>query len=479
MDSYKVKGLADLSVNDLTKGYASGDFSPVDATRACLERINEFNEKVNAFCLIDTEGALLSAQESEKRWKRKEPLTAIDGVPTTSKDTTSVKGWVSTAGSSVFDMKEPADEDSSFVARLKEAGSILLGLTTSPEIGWKGVTDSPRHGVTRNPWDTSATSGGSSGGAVVAAALGMGCLHIGTDAGGSIRIPASFVGVFGHKPSFGRVPNYPHSAFSSLSHAGPITRTVKDAAHMLTVLSRPDTRDWYALPYHSEDYAVSCGGGVKGLKIAFSPNLGGHYVDKEVALKVREAAEIFEKLGARVVEKEPDFSGSAKTLEAFWHASVLWKLRNLTSEQLEMLDPGLLLIFRKAQKTSVLEYQNEVQNRIELGAKANAFHREYDLLLTPTLPIPAFTAGQNFPDNSSYQAWFDWAAFCYPFNLTRQPACSIPCGLTSTGLPIGLQIVGRQFDDTTVLRAAAAFESVLPAIMPARPINNNGTKGKN
>ncbi len=477
MDSYKNKGLADLSVDALTRGFGSGSFSPVEVTEACLERIENFNEDVNAFCFIDTEGALKSAQESEERWQNNEPLSAIDGVPTTSKDTTSVRGWISTSGSAVFDMKEPAKEDSSCVARLKEAGSILLGLTTSPEIGWKGVTDSPRHGITRNPWDTSTTPGGSSGGAVVAAALGMGCLHIGTDAGGSIRIPASFAGVFGHKPSFGRVPNYPPSSFSTLSHAGPIARTVKDAAHMLTVLSRPDTRDWHALPYEMEDYATNCLSGVEGLKIAFSPSLNGIVVDEDVALRVGEAAKIFTHLGASVVEKELDFNENLKTLETFWHASIVWKLRNLTDEQLELLDPGLLHVFRKAQKTSLLEYQSEAQNRIELGARANAFHCEYDLLLTPTLPIPAFTAGQNIPDNSNYQSWWDWAAFCYPFNLTRQPACSIPCGFTSTGLPVGLQIIGRQFDDTTVLRAAAAFESVLPAALPARPMNNNDTRG--
>jgi len=477
VDSYKKPELADLSVDALTKGYASGNITPVDATLACLSRIEDFNEEVNAFCFVDREGALKAAQQSEMRWKRNEPLSPIDGVPTTSKDTTSVKGWISTAGSAVFDMKEPAKEDSSFVARLKEAGSVLLGLTTSPEIGWKGITDSPRHGITKNPWNMSTTPGGSSGGAVVAAALGMGCLHIGTDAGGSIRIPASFAGVFGLKPSFGRVPNYPPSAFSSLSHAGPIARTVKDAAHMMTVLSRPDTRDWYALPYKQEDYAVSNLGGVRDLKIAFSPNPGGNIVDEDVALRVREAAEIFKKLGASVEEKNLDISGCDKTLKAFWHASVLWRLRNLDEEQLGKLDPGLLQVFHRAQKTSLLEFQNEAQNRIELGVKANAFHRDYDLLITPTLPIPAFTVGQNIPDNSGYKEWFDWAAFCYPFNLTGQPACSIPCGFSKSGLPVGLQIVGRQFDDTTVLRAAAAFETVLPAQLPVRPMNNDDTKG--
>ncbi len=476
VDTNKNNSLADLSVDALTKGFASGQFSPVEATQACLSRIERFNDEVNAFCLVDVEGALKSAKDSEKRWQRNEPLSAIDGVPTTSKDTTSVKGWISTAGSAVFDMKQPASEDSSFVSRLKEAGVVLLGLTTSPEIGWKGVTDSPRHGITRNPWNTSTTPGGSSGGAVVAAALGMGCLHIGTDAGGSIRIPAAFTGVFGHKPSFGRVPNYPPSAFSTLSHAGPIARTVKDAAHMMNVLSLPDSRDWYTLPYNHEDYAAGCLGGVKGLKIAYSPNLGGKHVDEDVALRIREAASIFESLGATVEEKDLDVSKSDEIIKAFWHSSVAWRLRNLNEEQLQMLDPGLLQVFIEAKETSLLDYQNEAQNRIELGARANAFHQEYDLLITPTLPIPAFTAGLNVPENSRYQSWVDWAEFCYPFNLTRQPACSIPCGFTNSGLPVGLQIVGRQFDDMSVLRAAAAFERVLPATLLTNPVKTKTLK---
>lgn len=469
---------ADMSVDELTKGYAAGSISPVEATQDCLSRIEAFNSEVNAFCLIDAEGALKAAKQAEKRWITNQPLSPIDGVPTSSKDTTSVTGWMSTAGSNVFAMQEPAKEDSSFVARLKEAGAVLLGLTNAPEIGWKGVTDSTRHGITRNPWNTDLTPGGSSGGAVVAAALGMGCLHVGTDAGGSIRIPASFTGVFGFKASFGRVPNWPPSAFSTMSHAGPITRTVKDAAHMLTIMTKPDVRDWFALPYQPKDYAAICSSdlAISDLKIAYSPNPGGREVDPEVAKRVYEATEVFKSLGATVVEQDFELEDCEKIFKAYWHGAVAWRLRELSKEELAMIDPGLLQVYRNLHETSLMDYVEANQHRISLGARANAFHQEYDLLLTPTLPIPAFTAGEDFPDDHGYKAWSDWASFCYPINLTRQPACSIPCGFTRAGLPVGLQIIGRQFDDATVLRAAEAYEKVCPAAMPGRPMNSNNDK---
>ncbi len=462
-----IQDLADISVEELTKGFADHTISPVEATEACLARIEMHNDTFNALWFVDAEGALKSAKESEKRWLKNRPVSPIDGVPTTTKDTTLVAGWKSTLGSSVLCSDEPATEDSSSVARLKEAGVALLGLTNSPEIGWKGVTDSPRHGITRNPWNRHLTPGGSSGGAAVAAALGMGYLHIGTDAGGSIRIPASFTGVFGHKPSFGRVPNFPPTAFSTVSHAGPITRTVKDAAYMLNIISKPDVRDWFALPYEEKDYVSLCSGDIRDLKIAFSPGMGGDTpVDAAVARQVRASVDIFRELGATVVEADFDFGNSKEIFDQFWHASVAWRLKDVTEDQFAQMDPGLLKVFEASKKYTLADYVNANQLRAQMGSAMNRFQQEYDLLLTPTLPITAFTAGRNTPDDSPFEAWFDWAAFCYPINLTRQPACSIPCGFDEDGLPIGLQIIGRQFDDATVLRAAAAFESLSPIILP-------------
>ena len=470
--------LADLSVGALTTGFACGDFSPVEATRACLSRIKEFNGEVNAFCFVDADGALASAAKAEKRWRNKAPLSAIDGVPTTSKDTTKVTGWTSTVGSHVFAMDAPAEEDSSCVARLKEAGAVLLGLTTSPEIGWKGVTDSPRHGITRNPWDTSKTPGGSSGGAVVAAALGMGCLHVGTDAGGSIRIPAAFTGVFGHKPSFGRVPNYPPSPFSSLSHAGPLTRNVRDAAYMMDIITGRDPRDWTALPATTIDYTADLNSELRGKKIAFCPVFGGSKSDRDVADNVQQAVLVLEGLGAHVEEVTFDLTGVTDILETIWHGAVAWRLDTLSEAQLAQLDPGLLAFHNRPHDKSRLNFIDAAHQRLEFGVRANTFFERYDLMVTPTLPITAFAAGQNVPDGGSYQSWWDWATFCYPFNLTGQPACSVPCGFSDADMPVGLQIIGRQYEDASVLQAAAAYENIAPAAMPPTPMDKTSARSR-
>jgi aspartyl-tRNA(Asn)/glutamyl-tRNA(Gln) amidotransferase subunit A len=265
---------ATLPAADLLRLYRSKQLSPVEVVEAALARIERFDGDVNAFCLVDGEGALQAARESEARWQAGKPAGLLDGVPATIKDLVLTKGWPTRRGSKTIDPAGPWEEDAPVVARLREAGAVLLGKTTTPEFGWKGVTDNPLTGITRNPWNTGRTPGGSSGGAAVAAALGMGALHIGTDGGGSIRIPAGFTGIFGHKPSFGRVPAYPPSPFATVAHVGPMTRTVEDAALMLTVLSKPDARDWFALPYEARDYRIGLHEGIEGLRIAYSPALG-------------------------------------------------------------------------------------------------------------------------------------------------------------------------------------------------------------
>ena len=281
--------IAFLPVRELAARYARKELSPREVLASSLSRIDAFEGAVNAFSFVDREGAEAAAAQSEARWMKGEPLGPLDGVPATVKDIMYVRGWITTYGSRVLALGEPAAEDSPPVARLREAGAILLGMTNTPEIGWKGHTDSPAHGITRNPWNLARTPGGSSGGAAVAAALGIAPLNIGTDGGGSIRIPASFTGLLGFKASSGRVPAWPASAFGSMAHTGPITRTVEDGALMLNALARPDSRDWLALPPDGVDYAAAMEGGVEGLKIAFSPTLGYLKVDEDVATLVRQA----------------------------------------------------------------------------------------------------------------------------------------------------------------------------------------------
>lgn len=476
-DSTKDQNLAYESAAALARLYASGDVSPVEATKAALARIDAHNDAVNAFCFVDREGAPMAARASAERWRRGEPRSAIDGIPTTVKDVALVEGWNSSFGSRVIALGSPAEFNSPCVDRLLEAGAVLLGLTATPEIGWKGVTDNTRYGITRNPWNTDLTPGGSSGGAAAAAALGMGCLHIGTDGGGSVRIPAGFTGIFAHKPSFGRVAAHPPSPYSTLAHIGPMARSVDDAARMLTVISGADPRDWHALPESDTDFSGALNGfsgalngGVKGLRVAYSPTLGYADVDREVAALVDKAAKTFEQLGAIVEEVDPGFTSPVQMFEILWFGSVAAKLRGLSAEERQQLDPGLLEIVEKGERIDLLDFIAATVERAEFGAQVNLFHQNYDLLLTPTLPIPAFKAGQAMPDPASDGWWADWTPFTYPFNLTQQPACSVPCGMTSEGLPVGLQIVGRKYDDIGVLTAAKAFEAVYAPPMPTAPV---------
>jgi len=418
--------------------------------------------------MVDREGALAAARASEARWAKGAPQGLVDGVPTTIKDLVFAKGWPTRSGS-LTTSTAPAAEDAPIVARLREHGAVFVGKTTTPEFGWKGVTDSPLTGITRNPWDTSKTPGGSSGGAVVAAALGMGALHTGGDGGGSIRIPAAFTGVFGIKPSYGRVPRYPTGAHGTLSHAGPIARTVADAALMLNVISEPDSRDWFALPYDDRDWRDGLEDGVAGLRIALSPALGHATVDPEVAALVEAAAKQFETLGAHVERADPGIADPIDIFIPHWYGGTAHSVRNYTKAQLDQLDPGLREIVELGRTVTLSDYFDAVEGRIALGIHMKRFHEKYDLLLTPTMPIPAFEAGRELPPGWRTDRWMSWSPFTYPFNLTQQPAASVPCGFTKAGLPVGLQIIGRMHDDVTVLRACRAYEREHPFTMPRAP----------
>ena len=462
--------IAFLSAAELIAGYRDGSLSPVEATDAALARIEAHDGKFNAFRLVDTESALKAARDSEQRWHIKAPRGRVDGVPTSIKDILLTKGWATTRGSKTVDQDQPWEEDAPCVARLREHGAVLLGKTTTPEFGWKGLTDSPLTGITRNPWNPERTPGGSSGGAAVAVATGMGALAIGTDGGGSVRIPAGFTGIFGFKASGGLVPAYPLSPFGTLAHVGPMTRTVTDAAILLSVISEPDPRDWYALPPRgagtAADYTVGLNDGVEGLRIGFSPGLGSHPVDPEIAALVATAAGRFEELGATVEDADPDLIDCAPAFRKLWYAGAAALLAAFTAEQKALMDPGLVELATEGAGYSALDYLAAVKLREAVGVAMNLFHQTYDLLLTPSLPIPAFEAGLEVPRDSGMERWPDWTPFSYPFNLTRQPAASVPCGLNSDGLPAGLQIVGPSYADALVLRAARAFETVQPYEMP-------------
>ena len=463
-----------LPATALVPLFRSGELSPVEAARAVLARIEQAGPALNAFCHLDPEETLAQARASEQRYRAGTPAGPVDGVPTSVKDQLLTRGWPTRRGSrtTAVEAGTPLDQawpdDSPAVARLREQGAVLVGKTTTPEFGWKGVTDSPLTGVTRNPWDTGTTPGGSSGGASAAVAAGMGQLALGTDGAGSVRIPASFAGVVGLKATFAQVPVYPSSAFGTLSHTGPLTRTVADTALLMDVISAPDPRDPWAVPPPAVPFveqltAVGAdgradGGALAGLRVAFSPTLGYVDVDPEVAAVVRAAVEVLAGLGAEVEEVDPGFTDPLETLEALWCAGAAALLRGIPAPSREAMDPGLRAMAERGERLTGVDLTVAGVERTRLGALMTDLHERYPVLVTPTMPIAAFTAGQEVPDGWPAPAWTSWTPFTYPFNLTQQPALSVPCGFTSAGLPVGLQLVANRFADGLVLRTGHAYQ---------------------
>ncbi|MFI6035621.1 amidase [Streptomyces sp. NPDC051315] len=448
--------LTTMTAGRLLDGYRTGEFGPVEVARAALERAERSSRpEVNAFVRLFPDEALAQARAAQERWRRGEPSGPLDGVPVTVKDILLLRGHPTLRGSKTVDPAGRWDEDAPSVARLREAGAVFLGKTTTPEYGWKAVTDSPLTGVTRNPHDPSRTAGGSSGGSAAAVALGAGPLSLGTDGGGSVRIPAAFCGVFGLKPTYGRVPLYPASAFGTLAHVGPMTRDAADAALLLDVIGVPDSRDWSALGPVGGSFTAALGGGVRGLRVAYSPSLGGQVaVRPAVAAAVRRAVERLAGLGAYVEEADPDITDPVDAFHTLWFAGAAQVTRRLPKES---LDPGLREISAEGARFSALDYLAAVDVRMELGRRMGRFHDTHDLLLTPTLPITAFETGAEVPRGSGHRRWTGWTPFTYPFNLTQQPAATVPVGTDGDGLPVGLQIVAARHRDDLVLRAAHAL----------------------
>jgi len=444
-----------LSAREMARRFAKGELSPVDVLEATLAQLHAVNPVLNAICLLDEPLAQRLAAESTERWRRGAALGPLDGVPVAIKDTAHVAGWPMRFGSQAT-LAVPSTEDTPGVARLREAGAVFFCKTSTPEFGWKGITHGPLTGITRNPWDVSRTPGGSSGGSAALVAAGVVPLATGGDGGGSIRIPAAFSGVFGLKPSYGVVPNFP-GPMGTLAVYGGLSRDVADSAVMLNVLTRPDARDSFAIPYRGIDYLDGLERGVAGMRIAWSPDLGFPVADSAVEAGMQPAIDALMKAGADVQRVALDLSGAQPALEVIWGASHAALVRDFDGAQLAALDPGLLLLVVSAQKISASELQAAYAEMRALSQKMQLFHQDYDLLLTPTVPITAFAAGVDTPDATRFPQWFDWTPLTWPFNLTRQPAASVPSGFVE-GLPIGLQIVGPMFSEQNILRASRCVE---------------------
>lgn len=458
-----------MNATELLDLYRTKKISPVEVTKDVLSRIERLNPTVNAFCHLDADQALDDAIASEQRWMRGEPQGIIDGVPCTVKDLVLVRGMPTRRGSRSTPADVNSEVDAPVVVSLRASGGIVLGKTNTAEFGWKGVTDNPLNGTTRNPWDTRMTPGGSSGGAAAAAALNLGVLHVGTDAGGSVRIPGSFSGVVGMKPTFGYVPQWPASAMGALSHIGPITRTVEDAAIMQTVMARSDPRDTTIGEPRTHDWAGRVRRDVKGLRIAYSPTLGYAAPAADVRARADQCAELLADLGANVELVDPGFHDPTDAFEKLWYAGAANAVGKIDPSALSELDPGLLKVAQAGTKLSVIEYLRAIDTRNEIAEIMAEFHQHWDILLTPTVAVTAFEAGRNVPGGWPSDNWTSWSPYCHPFNLTQQPAISIPFGYADNGLPVGIQLVAARFRDDLIFGVANAICEASPTRFLAEP----------
>ena len=449
---------------ELVGAIRSKELSSVEITSTVLERIAALEPKLNCFAHLAAEEAMAAAKAADGALARGDSLGPLHGIPVTIKDLEPVRGMPFERGTYLF-RGDVAPADNAVVARLRDAGAIILGKTTTPEFGWKGVSHSPVTGVTHNPWKFGMNAGASSSGAGVGAAAGYGPLHQGSDGAGSIRMPAHFCGVYGLKPTYGRVPQSPMTPSDNTVHLGPLTRTVADAALMLKVMAGRHPDDQSSLEGPPADYPKNLAGRPRAPRIAFSPDLGHARVDPEVADLVRKAAEAFEAdLGWRVEQVDTPWGPKGPELaRSFWPAHYS-RYADRIAEFRDRLDPGFVACFEAGSQFTLSDYLKMKVVKLAYCAEIHHFFEEWDFLLTPSVSVAAFPATQLQPDHWPQHKWdwMSWAEFSYPFNLAGNPAASVPCGFTASGLPVGLQIVGRRCDDLGVLQVSAAFEAARP-----------------
>lgn len=452
-----------LPAVELRRRYQARELSPVEVVEATLSRVETYNPGLNALVTVTPELALEQARAAERAYAGQDNPGPLAGIPFSIKDLTPTRG-IRTARGSLLDPDWVPEEDAPVVERLYAAGGVMLGKSNTPELGWKGDSGNRVFGPTPNPWHPERTAGGSSGGAGAAVAAGFGPLAQGSDGAGSIRIPSSFCGIFGHKPSFGLVPQFPASAVGDISHIGPMTRTVRDAALMLTVMAGADERDrlsWTSgIDYVAE---LDANPDIRGLRVAWSPDLGYAAVDDDVRAATEAAVQVFSELGCVVETVSPGLPNPQEIIDTLWASAMAGYFLGRLDQVRDRIDPGLAEVAEYGGTLSAAEFTAAQGRRNAYYTGMSRFMRNYDVLLTPTLPSTAFRVGADAPESDGDpDVPIDWTPFSYPFNLTGQPAATVPCGFDREGLPIGLQIVGRWRDDVTVLRAAAAYEAAAP-----------------
>ncbi|MSP78526.1 MAG: amidase [Dehalococcoidia bacterium] len=459
--------LIEASAATLGRLVAARHVSPVELTRLFLDRIGALDPQLHAFITVDAQGALASAREAEAATARGALRGPLHGVPMSIKDLFATKGLRTTSGSRLYKDRVPK-EDAVAVERLRQAGVVILGKSSTPEFGLSAITENALVGAARNPWDTRCTTGGSSGGGAAAVAARLTPMDMGDDGGGSIRMPSSYCGVFGMKPSQGRVPRLRRSEgqrpWSNLSQPGPITRSVEDAALLLNAIAGPHAGDVTAMRTPPPDFAAHLRAGVRGLRIAWSEDLGYYPVDPEVRAVAEAAAKAFEGLGAVV---EPSTIALHEPFQPFWDifaAGAYAAQGELLEQHREELGGLTIISLEAGMLVTGAEFSQALAAQEYMAAQFADLFTQFDLLLMPTTPTTAFPLGQRprVIAGQPVDPLWSSAPFTFPFNVTGHPAASLPCGFTSAGLPVGLQVVGRPADEVTVLRACMAFEEARP-----------------
>jgi Asp-tRNA(Asn)/Glu-tRNA(Gln) amidotransferase A subunit family amidase len=451
-----------MSARELARHVATGALSATQAVEESLARLAATEPQLNSFVTVLADAARRDARDADHRRARKERLPPLHGVPVSVKDLVAVGGAPLTFGSRSM-AANVAAADAAAVERLREAGAIVIGKTTTSEYGCKAVGDSPLTGSTRNPWNVAKTAGGSSAGAASSVAAGVTSIAVGTDGGGSIRIPAALCGLVGVKAQFGRVPVFPVAATPTLAHVCPMARDVRDAALLLQAMAGYDPRDPHSAPVPVPDFVGACERDPRPLRIAWSPTYGYAPADPEVVAIARSAAQAFAALGCAVDEVASPFGEDAAELwTAEFYAGVAARLGATLASRRELLDPEVAAIVDQALAQPVADHYRLVAGRYAFRERVRAFFDRYDLLLSPTLPVAGVDAGVTIPPGLAGRNLVTWVCYTYPFNLTGQPAASIPAGFTAEGLPVGLQLVARPWREEDLFAAAAALESAQP-----------------
>ncbi|OYY13083.1 MAG: amidase [Rhizobiales bacterium 35-68-8] len=458
-----------MSAMDLRRRIAAREISPVELTRRALDKAQATQASLNAFFVLMPEAAMAAARVAEDAVMKGAPLGVIHGLPFSAKDLMAVGGVRYASGSRTM-ADNVAAADAPAVERAKAAGGILIGKTTTSEFGCKPVGDSPLTGITRNPWNLDKTPGGSSAGAAASVAAGITPFALGTDGGGSIRIPCAFTGLAGLKGQFGRVPVWPTSATPTLAHVGPIARSMEDAALLFSAIAGYDRRDPFGVAGPVPDVLGAAKASVAGLKVAYSPTLGYARPAPEVVDITRRAARTLSDLGCHVEEIDGVFDTDPADLwTAEFYAGVGIRLRSFVENQRDLLDPAVADVLEPALSQEMRAYYTSVFARYALREKMRLFFEQHDVLVSPVLPVTSLDVGLDIPPALADRNLVSWVFYTYPFNLTGQPAGAVCAGIASDGMPVGLQIVAPACREDLVARIGAAYERTRPPGYNVRP----------